>query len=110
MAGWGLAADRESVAGEELRSDLFKYFVYILSAPFIAMIAFSHMVIADYTNPHALRSVAFSVGFISDTVVETIMGKARSISRLLHPRPQRVRWLSPGGLTRAPAPSRLPRL
>jgi len=65
-------------AGGELRGDLLKYLVYIISAPFIAMAAFSLMLIADYTNPHAVAIVAFSVGFISDTVVEAILDKSRS--------------------------------
>lgn len=69
----------KSSAGEELRSDLFRYFVYLLSAPFIGMVAYSLMVIADYTNPHAVSIVAFAVGFISDAVVERIMGTAQSI-------------------------------
>lgn len=64
--------------GGELRGDLLKYLVYIISAPFIAMAAFSLMLIADYTNPHAVAIVAFSVGFISDTVVEAILEKSRS--------------------------------
>jgi hypothetical protein len=64
-------------SGETLRANLFRYFVYTLSAPFVAMMAYSLMFLADYTNPYALAVVAFSVGFISDTVIEVVMGRAR---------------------------------
>lgn len=68
-----------SRTGEELRSDLFRYFVYLLSSPFIGMIAYSLMFIVNYTNPHALAIVAFASGFISDSVVEELIARARSI-------------------------------
>jgi hypothetical protein len=64
--------------GEELRAGLFQYFVYILVSPFIAMTAYCLMNIVNYTNTNALMVVAFSVGFISDSVVEAILSKAQS--------------------------------
>jgi len=66
-------------SGEDLRAGLFQYFVYILVSPFIAMTAYCLMNIVNYTNTNALMIVAFSVGFISDSVVEAILSKAESL-------------------------------
>jgi hypothetical protein len=64
-------------ANEELRTGLFRYFVYILGAPYIAMAAYSLMNLANDTNPNALMVVSFAVGFTSDAVIEAVMERAR---------------------------------
>lgn len=63
----------EAQAASELRQRVFRYFVYILTGPFLAMMVFSLATLADYTNAMALGILGFSVGFASDSIVEAIL-------------------------------------
>jgi hypothetical protein len=52
-------------------------FVYILSSPFLAVIVFCLLSMADYSNPWVLSVLAASVGFLSDQIVDTLLAVAR---------------------------------
>ena len=72
-------AMEEAVKVSELRAKVFRYFVYILTGPFLGMMAFSLSTLADYTNTLALSVIAFSVGFISDQIVESMLAVAGNV-------------------------------
>ena len=75
------------------------------------MMAYSLMFLADYTNPYALAVVAFSVGFISDTVIEVVMGRARQWIMGKEGRGQEDEMPHPpGGSPRKGAPGAPPQL
>lgn len=71
------AGEAEQVSG--LRTRVFKYFVYIVTGPFLGMIVYSLVTLADYTNPLALSVMAFSVGFMSDQIVEAMLAVAGNV-------------------------------
>lgn len=73
----GAAEEAGKVSG--LRTKVFKYFVYILTGPFLGMIVYSLVTLADYTNALALSVMAFSVGFMSDQIVETMLVVAGNV-------------------------------
>lgn len=56
-----------------LGTEAFKYFTYIVTGPFLGMIVFSLASLVESTNVFVLSVVAFSVGFISDGIVETMV-------------------------------------
>ena len=56
-----------------LVTEAFKYFTYIVTGPFLGMIAYSLASLLDATNTFVMAIVAFSVGFISDGIVETMV-------------------------------------
>ncbi|MBI3304570.1 MAG: hypothetical protein HYZ72_21105, partial [Deltaproteobacteria bacterium] len=72
-------AAEEAGQVSSLRAKIFKYFVYILTGPFLGMIVYSLVTLADYTNTLALSVMAFSVGFISDQIVETMLAVAGNV-------------------------------
>jgi hypothetical protein len=67
----GSPEERSTVSA--LRSDVFRYFGYIIVGPFLAMVMYSIMALADFTSPLVLAVVAFSVGFRSNRVVDWIL-------------------------------------
>lgn len=70
---------QESVEVSNLRAKVFRYFVFIVTGPFLGMIVYSLAVLADYTNALALSIMAFSVGFISDRIVETMLSVSENV-------------------------------
>ena len=91
-AGQPGEAERVSI----LRDNVFKYFVYILTGPFLGMMLYSLVTLADYTNALALSIMGFSVGFIADRIVETILIVAGNVLT-------RASGLFKGGAAGAPA-------
>lgn len=73
----GVDAEADNVVS--FRSNAFKYFIYILTGPFLGAMFYSLLTLLDYTNAAALTVAAFSVGFVSDRVVETIIAVAENI-------------------------------
>jgi len=69
----------ESKEASKLSSEVFKYFVYILTGPFLGMIVYSLASLLSSTNAFVLSILSFSVGFISDGVVETMVSFSTSL-------------------------------
>lgn len=63
----------------DLRAKLFRYFVYILTGPFLGMVVYSLVTLADYTNTLALSLMAFAVGFIAEQIVQAMLAVARNV-------------------------------
>src|SRR5262249_7661077 len=72
-------APDESARASTLSSEVLKYFVYILTGPFLGMIAYSLASLLASTSVFVLSVVAFSVGFISDALVEAMVSFATGI-------------------------------
>jgi hypothetical protein len=75
----GSNSPTESVDVSNLRAKVFRYFVFIVTGPFLGMIVYSLAVLADYTNALALSIMAFSVGFISDHIVEAMLSVSENV-------------------------------
>ncbi len=69
----------EAARVSTLRDNVFKYFVYILTGPFLGMMVYSLVTLADYTNALALSIMGFSVGFVSDRIVQTLLVVAGNV-------------------------------
>jgi hypothetical protein len=65
--------DVEAAAVSALHADVFRYFVYIITGPFLAIAMYCLLALADFTNPLVLSVVALSVGFRSDKIVEWML-------------------------------------
>jgi hypothetical protein len=74
-----VGGSQESEPASTLSSKVFKYFVYILTAPFLGMMVYSLASLLSSTNVFVLSVVSFSVGFISDGVVETMVSFSNSL-------------------------------
>lgn len=69
--------EAEGVAS--LRAKIFRYFVYIVTGPFLGMMVYSLVILVDYTNALALSIMAFSVGFMSDQIVDAMITVAGNV-------------------------------
>ena len=56
-----------------------KYFVYIVTAPFLVIVAYNIAEILKYNNIPVLSILAVSVGFVSDALVEAMIAFSNSI-------------------------------
>ncbi len=67
-----ITAPNEDVVAK-FRKDVCTYFVGILSAPFLGIIVYSILAIADYNNQAAIAVAALSVGFASNTIIDSLL-------------------------------------
>jgi hypothetical protein len=85
----GAANEAEKVS--ELRGAAFRYFIYILTGPFLGIIVYSLVAMTDYSEGPVLSIMAFSVGFIADRIVEkllTVAGRILDLNKSGHEQEQ----------------------
>jgi hypothetical protein len=63
----------EADAVTDFRSSIIRYYVYFFAAPFLGTIFYCFLILADLTNTYALSIASFSVGFVSESLLEAII-------------------------------------